>query len=249
MKGKRAKNKKFNFLKIIVFLFEVLLITIVIYCCIKIFEWIKENQQRNDILNEIQNTISFDEENVYNVDFKSLKQKNPDTIAWFKINETDIEYPIVKANDNEYYLTHDFYKSYNNNGWAFMDYRNKCDGTDKNIIIYGHNRRDGGMFATLKNILTDEWQNDDNNFIIPFITEKEKEEYKVFSIYKIEMEEYYLKTNFNNTTEFESFINKIKSRSIKDFKVDVKTDDKILTVSTCADDNQYRVVLHARKME
>lgn len=130
-----------------------------------------------------------------------------------------------------------------------MDYKNKCDNTDKNIVIYGHNRRDGGMFGTLKNILTDEWQNNKDNFVIPFITENEKSEYQVFSIYRIEKEEYYITTNFNTDKEYISFLDEIKSRSIKHFGIDVTSDDNILTLSTCANDNNYRVVLHAKKIK
>ena len=117
------------------------------------------------------------------------------------------------------------------------------------MIIYGHNRRDGSLFGKLKNILTDEWQNNHDNFIIPFITENEKLEYQVFSIYRIEKEDYYITTNFSTDKEFKDFIDKIKSRSIKDFGIDVTSDDNILTLSTCANDNKYRVVLHAKKIK
>ena len=178
-----------------------------------------------------------------------MKQKNPDTIAWLKVNGTDIEYPVVKTTNNDYYMTHSFDKSYNSSGWAFMDYKNKCDGTDKNMVIYGHNRRDGSIFGTLQNILTEEWQNNSENFKIPFITENEKAEYQVFSVYKIEKEDYYITTNFGNNTEFKKFIDEIKSRSEKDFGIEVTENDNILTLSTCANDSRYRVVLHARKQK
>lgn len=115
------------------------------------------------------------------------------------------------------------------------------------MVIYGHNRRDGSMFGTLKNILTDEWQNNQDNFVIPFITENDKLEYQVFSVYRIEKEDYYITTNFSTNNEFNDFINKIKLRSVKDFGVDVTSDDNIMTLSTCDNDNNYRVVLHAKK--
>ena len=128
-----------------------------------------------------------------------------------------------------------------------MDYKNKVDGTDKNIVIYAHNRKDGSMFGTLKNVLTEEWQKDTKNLIISFITGTEKQEYQVFSVYTIENEEYYITTNFKNDTEYQNFVSEIKSRSIIDFGVDIKSDDQVLTLSTCADNNKYRVVLHAKK--
>ena len=183
------------------------------------------------------------------MDFKSLKQKNSDTIAWIKVNGTDIEYPVVKTTNNDYYLTHSFDKSYNTAGWVFMNCNNKFDGTDNNIVIFAHNRMDGSMFGTLKNVLTSDWQNNKDNYIIPFITENEKDEYEVFSVYKIENEDYYITTNFKNDTEFQEFINKITSRSVKSFGTKVTTNDQILTLSTCAADNRYRVVVHAKKIK
>ena len=116
------------------------------------------------------------------------------------------------------------------------------------MVIYGHNRRDGSMFGTLKNILTEEWQNNTDNFSILLITENEKSEYKVFSVYRIEKEDYCITTNFGTDNKFKEFIDVIKSRSVKDFNVNVSIEDHILTLSTCADNNKYRVVLHAKKI-
>lgn len=238
--------------KVISTIVLIILISIMIFSGMKIYKWLKENRQNSNIRKEISNSVIIDENidtiDKYSIDFVNLKQTNPDTIAWVKVKGTEIEYPIVKAKNNEYYLTHSFDKSYNTAGWIFMDYKNKLDGTDKNIVIYGHNRKNGSMFASLKNVLTKEWQEIQENHKIPFITENEKAEYQVFSVYKIEDEDYYITTEFKNETEFQTFINKIKSRSVKDFGVEVNTEDQILTLSTCADNNNYRVVLHAKKI-
>lgn len=256
MKGKHyndnKKNKKRKTKNIIIPILLFIFISIMIFTGIKIFNWLKENKDSNDIIEDIQDSISIDDNtdtvDKYNVDFDSLKQKNSDTIAWLKVNGTSIEYPIVKTTNNDFYMTHSFDKSYNSAGWVFMDYKDKFDGTDNNMVIYGHNRRDGSMFGTLKNILTEEWQNNTDNFIIPLITENEKSEYRVFSVYRIEKEDYYITTNFGTDNEFQKFIDKIKSRSVKNFDVDVNTEDHILTLSTCANNNKYRVVLHAKKI-
>ena len=251
-KIKENKKTKLNIKNIIKIVFLIIFISIMIFTGIEIIKWLKENKESNDIIEDIQDAISINENidtvDKYNVNFEELKQKNSDTIAWIKVNGTNIEYPVVKTKNNDYYLTHSFDKSYNSAGWVFMDYKNKFDCTDNNMVIYAHNRRDGSLFGTLKNILTEEWQANSDNFVIPFITENEKAEYQVFSVYKIEKEDYYITTNFGKYTEFQKFIDKIKSRSIKDFNVEVTTNDQILTLSTCADNNKYRVVLHAKKM-
>lgn len=253
MRGKRyKKEKKITFKRIIIIIILLILISIMITSGIMILKWIKENIQSQKVMDNISESITINENinniDKYNINFEELKKINYDTIAWIKVNGTDIEYPVVKTTNNNYYMTHSFDKTYNGAGWVFMDYNDKFDGTDNNIVIYAHNRRNGSMFGTLKNILTEDWQNNEENYTIPLITENEKTEYQVFSVYKIEKEDYYITTNFGTDKEFEKFIATIKSRSIKDFGVDVSKDDNILTLSTCADNNNYRVVLHAKKI-
>ena len=231
---------------------QIILIAIIIFSGIKIIEWIKSNKENRDIMNQIKDgvTVYRDEENSneekYKIDFEKLKQKNSDIIAWIKVNGTDIDFPVVKGTDNSYYLTHNFNKEKNKAGWIFADYKNKFDGTDKNIVIYGHNMRDGSMFAGLKDVIKEDWYNNENNKYVTLITENEYQTYQVFSVYQTEVEEYYLQTNILN---FNEFIEKIKNRSKKDFNVEIKETDNLLTLSTCADNTKYRVVLHAVKIK
>lgn len=237
--------------KILITLIQIVLIAVIIFSGIKIIEWIKSNKKNKDIMSEIKENVVINNETdsnneEYKIDFAKLKQKNSDAIAWIKVNGTDIDFPVVKGTDNSYYLTHNFDKEKNKAGWIFADYRNKFDGTDKNIIIYGHNMKNGSMFASLKDVIKEEWYNNENNKYIALITENENCKYQVFSVYQIETEEYYLQTNISN---FKEFVEKIKGRSKKDFNVDIKETDSILTLSTCADNTKYRVVLHAVKIK
>lgn len=237
--------------KILVTFIQIVLIAVIIFSGIKIIEWIKSNKKNNDIMSEIKENVVINNEmdsnnEEYKIDFAKLKQKNSDAIAWIKVNGTDIDFPVVKGTDNSYYLTHNFDKEKNKAGWIFADYRNKFDGTDKNIIIYGHNMKNGSMFASLKDVIKEEWYNNENNKYIALITENENCKYQVFSVYQIETEEYYLQTNISN---FKEFVEKIKGRSKKKFNVDIKETDSILTLSTCADNTKYRVVLHAVKIK
>lgn len=237
--------------KILVTFIQIVLIAVIIFSGIKIIEWIKSNKKNKDIMSEIKENVVINNEmdsnnEEYKIDFAKLKQKNSDAIAWIKVNGTDIDFPVVKGTDNSYYLTHNFDKEKNKAGWIFADYRNKFDGTDKNIIIYGHNMKNGSMFASLKDVIKEEWYNNENNKYIALITENENCKYQVFSVYQIETEEYYLQTNILN---FKEFVEKIKGRSKKDLNVDIKETDSILTLSTCADNTKYRVVLHAVKIK
>ena len=250
MNKKRKLNKKMLFL----FIFIVIFLIMFIVSIIKILFYINDNKNnkviQDNIIKEsitIINSKSNDkEETKYKVDFKSLKEKNSDTIAYLKVNGTNIDYIVVRGNDNNYYLKHNFEKNWNISGWIFSDYRNKFDGTDKNIVIFGHNTKDGSMFGTLKKVLNKDWYKNKDNHNIILVTEEDTYYYKVFSTYSIKAEDYYINTKFKNNNEFGEFTNTIKSRSIYDYNVEVNNADKILTLSSCIGDGKKRVVLHAK---
>ena len=249
-RAKHYNKKKTNIPIIILMIFFIILL---FFSGTKIVIWYMNNQNNKKISDEIAEFVTVDEtkednEEKYVVDFEKLKEKNSDIVAWLKVNGTNIETTVVKTTNNYYYLTHNFNKEYNSAGWIFADYKNKVDGTDKNIVIYGHNMRDDSMFGSLKNILNSDWYDNEENTNITLYTENEKCIYKVFSIYKIESEDYYITTEFENDKKFEQFVNTIKKRSIKEFDIDVSESDNILTLSTCANNNKYRVVLHAKKI-
>ena len=249
-RAKHYNKKKTNIISIILlFIFIILLF----YSGTKIVIWYMNNQNNKKISDEISKFITLDEtkednEGKYVIDFEKLKEKNSDIVAWLKVNGTNIETTVVKTTDNDYYLTHNFNKEYNSAGWIFADYKNKVDGTDKNLVIYGHNMRDNSMFGSLKWVINEDWYNNEDNKYITLVTENETQIYEVFSVYQIEEEDYYIQTNFNTEKEFSTFLETIKKRSKKDFNVDVNKEDNILTLSTCANNNKYRVVLHAKKI-
>ena len=150
---------------------------------------------------------------VENIDFNKLINKNPDTIGWIKVLGTDINYPVVQTNNNDFYLTHSFDKSYNKAGWIFADYINKNlknNELDKNTIIYGHNRQNNSMFGTLSNVFKEEWLSNKENHYINFSTLNNNMVWEVFSTYIIEKEEYYIQSNFSSNEEYISFLNTIK---------------------------------------
>lgn len=241
----KKKDKKAILIKLLNLIFVLGIIISIIH----ITKWYLDNKENKDLENKLANVVTIEQKSgdkEYNINFKELEAVNNETIGWLKVNGTDIEYAVVKTKNNSYYLNHNFEKKYNIAGWIFVDYKNNFDGTDKNIVIYGHNRKDGSMFGTLKNILKEEWYSNEENLVIDFITEQEQAKYQVFSVYKIEKEDYYINTEFKED-EFEEFIDALKDRSIKDFNIDVSAEDSILTLSTCADNNKYRVVLHAKK--
>lgn len=249
----RAKHYNKNKTNIPIIILMIFFIILLFFSGAKIVIWYMNNQNNKKISDEISKFVTLDEtkednEGKYVVDFEKLKEKNLDIVAWLKVNGTNIETTVVKTTNNDYYLTHNFNKEYNSAGWIFADYKNKVDGTDKNLVIYGHNMRDNSMFGSLKWVINEDWYNNEDNKYITLVTENETQIYEVFSVYQIEEEDYYIQTNFNTEKEFSTFLETIKKRSKKDFNVDVNKEDNILTLSTCANNNKYRVVLHAKKI-
>lgn len=238
---------------------QVISIIIIIISLYYIYLWYIDNKKTENILNEIYESANVSSDNisvdndlkieVENIDFNKLINKNPDTIGWIKVLGTDINYPVVQTNNNDFYLTHSFDKSYNKAGWIFADYINKNlknNELDKNTIIYGHNRQNNSMFGTLSNVFKEEWLSNKENHYINFSTLNNNMVWEVFSTYTIEKEEYYIQSNFSSDEEYISFLNTIKNRSTYKYDVNISKEDKILTLSTCTNVGEGRTVLHAK---
>ncbi len=180
--------------------------------------------------------------------FDTLKQKNADTVGWIQINNTKINYPVVQADTNSYYLNRDFFKKKNSMGWIFMDYRNDIENLNRNTIIYGHNIKQGIMFGTIKNMMSSSWYNNTSNQTITFNTLNKNMKWQIFSLYQINETEDYLKTEFATDDEYIEFLNMLKNRSKKDFQVPLDANSKILTLSTCFS-HTTRHVVHAVLIE
>ena len=241
-------NKKSK--KIIVNIFIVLCVAALIYSLTNIVLWyvgVKRNQAIKEETRKIIDESTNKEDNL--IDFTKLKEKNSDIVAYLTLPNTDIDYIVVKGNDNKFYLRHNLYKEYSHPGWIFMDYHNKLDGNDKNIVIYGHNNKEGIMFGSLKKVLTKEWYENANNHTFNLVLEDRILTYQVFSTYTIKVEDYYINTVFKNNNEFNKFVNIVKKRSVYDYGVEVSGNDSILTLSTCSDIKNKRVVLHAKLLK
>ncbi len=178
--------------------------------------------------------------------FDKLLTINPDTVGWLTVNNTKVNYPVVKANDNDYYLKRDFNQKKNSMGWIYMDYRNSINVMSQNTIIYGHNINGGLMFGSLRYTLNPSWYKKATNQIITFNSINQNMKWQIFSIYKVGVTNDYLYANFETDEEYLAYINKMKSRSIYDFNVSVNEKDYLLTLSTCYGTGKQRLVIHAK---
>ena len=201
------------------------------------------NPPKDDKDNDYWNFMKL---SLLNVDIEALKKQNPDTVGFINVAGTNINYPVVQTGDNDYYLHHSFKKNRNDAGWVFMDHRNNSGLTDQNTVIYGHSRLDSTMFSTLKNTLGTSWVNNKENYVVRYVTENETMLFQVFSVYTVPAESYYIQTAFGSAAQYSGWLNEMIGRSKHNFNTVVDESDQILTLSTCYDDNDVRVVMQAK---
>lgn len=176
----------------------------------------------------------------------ALMAENSDTVAWLDIPGTAIQYPIVQGKDNDHYLTHTFAGKKGAAGAIFMDSYNSGDFSDFNTVIYGHNMKDGSMFATLDSYESQSFL--DKHLTIRISTLAESREYRIFAAYTAKGVEDFDFRGFTATTETDrrSFILAARKRADNYSKVTVSVDDHLLTLVTCTDDRQaWYYVVHA----
>lgn len=266
---KKRLRKDRVFLLVLLLFFS----TIFIFSAFKVIEWLSDNNNTDKVIEKNNNDVKVDEvkdnENtevideeptepekvsdyfyyitypLINVDFESLLKTNNETVGWINVNNTNINYPFVQGINNTYYLNHSFDKSYNSAGWVFMDYRNNKEMNNKNTILYAHGRIDKTMFGSLYKTQYPAWYQNRSNHIIRISTPSVNMSYQIFSVYKIEEESYYIQTDFTSDDVYLEFLNTIKERSKYDFNVVLNESDKIITLSTCANDKE-RYVVHAK---
>lgn len=270
---KRKQNRKTRLRPWFFWFLILIFISLIIISILKLFFWQQDNKKISKLENEIDELVEYElieeegtlvnppskeKENendywyyvsfpFYEVDFTNLTKKNSDTIAFIHLNNTNINYPVVQTTNNDYYLTHAFDKSYNSAGWIYMDYRNKLNPLSDNIVIYGHGRLDNTVFGSLKKTLEKDWQKNKENYIINLSTSTNNYLYQIFSIYTIKSESYYITTDFSSTKEKEKWINTMNKRNTAStIKTKANADDKILTLSTCYNNNDIRMVVQAK---
>jgi sortase B len=185
--------------------------------------------------------------------FTPLYDMNSDIKGWIIIPSTVINYPVVETSDNSYYLSKGFNETKDNHGTLFLDYRDNINPMSQNLIIYGHEMRDGQMFHSIRNYAKVDFYN--SSPIITFNTLYSNEKWEVFAAFianTVPSQGYvfnYLITNFSSSNDFTSFINEVKARSLIKTSVDVNPGDTLLTLSTCTYElPEARFVVMARRV-
>ncbi|MBE6851912.1 MAG: class B sortase [Ruminococcus sp.] len=175
---------------------------------------------------------------------QEYKEMNSDTVGWIRLSNTVIDYPVVKAGDNDYYINRDFDRREDPAGWVFMDFRCGMESEyfTENTLMYGHNMADGSMFSDLKKYQRDEAFYEQNP-IIEVSSLSADYQYKVFAFMlcngvKGSDFEFWNYIFFPQETEdpewsLAKYLSKINDKSLITTNVDVREGDKLLALSTC----------------
>lgn len=208
-------------------------------------------------------TDSGDDTTPETQNWDALKKLNKEIVAWITIDNTKIDYPVLEhEGDNaysQYYLNRTYKKSYSSYGSVFVDYRSTDSVNSKNVILHGHNIRDGSMFNGLMGYgdLKGDLDFYKNHPIIEFNTPEANGQYKIISVFKTStLYEHddgkffnYMQGSFLSDAEFMNYVYNVRIRSLINCPVMVNEDDQLLTLSTCSYEfSNFRTVVVARKL-
>ena len=186
------------------------------------------------------------------VDFEALRETGPDIIGWLSLPDTVINYPVTQADDNEYYLHHLYDGTYNKVGCLFADYENQADFSDRNTIIYGHNMRDGSMFAALNEY--DEQSYFDTHKQMYLVTPEGGYLCEIFTAFVAKPSESGSDTSpwrlsWKDDGAYTTWLTAMAERSVVETDVTVTSSDKVLTLSTCTPGGASRFIVMAKLVE
>lgn len=205
---------------------------------------------QQDVLDEDSHTkvvIGEDEQEVeipFTYNHQALLNINSQGIGYIYIPSIDCRLPMIQGDDNDYYLTHTFNKEYSANGCLFEDYRINGGLSASQIIIYGHNMRNGAMFGKLKNYQDYSFWNNSGNDVLYIYTGNVIKEYKIFSCYISEAISDTYTFNFPTLESMRDYAVNMKAKSMYDTGVDVSTATQVITLSTCTNDGEQRFIVH-----
>jgi sortase B len=221
--------------KIVLILFIIIVLCLLTYLGINFLKKkqgigeIKESEVigKTEIITSEQKGVNLQE------DIRALNLNYKDAKGWLMIPGTSIDFPIFQSKDNDRYLRNDRDNVTTKWGETFLDYR--CDINKMNnmshFIIYGHNTEVDSHFTPLLNYKNEKFMNEHK--LIEFSTINGNYKWEVFSVYRTDVNFFYIDVSFANLNEYGEFLNTLKSKSMFDTKVNISSSDTILTLSTC----------------
>lgn len=182
------------------------------------------------------------------VDFEALQQVNSDVIGWICIEGTKINYPIVQTTDNDYYLNRLVDRTYNGAGSIFMDFRNLPDFSDYHTVIYGHNMKNGTMFAPITDYKKKGFHEEHPVGMI--MTPEKNFRFEIIGGYVADPDDPAWNLDFNTEEECLDWLRDAMRRSTVGGDYVPTGGEKIITLSTCSYEFDFaKYVLICRVMD
>lgn len=183
------------------------------------------------------------------VDFEKLKKTNKDIVAWIQFDEPErISYPVVKGADNDKYLKTTVEGKQNSAGAIFMDANNSGEFGDRNTFIYGHNMKNGSMFGQLRKFKTKDYYEQNPYFYI-YTPDGKEVKYQIFAVCIVEDTSRSYTRFYNSDEEYLDYLKYIKSIARYDTGVELTTESKIISLSTCTNVSEtQRLLVHGVKI-
>ena len=182
---------------------------------------------------------------------KKLQKENDDIVGWLEIEDTNINYPVLQGDDNEFYLNRNYKKEKSEKGSIFLDAKYNWNIPSNNLLIYGHNIINGLMFQDLLKYESQDFYKKHPN--IKFTTEKDDKEYEIISVFKSRVYykaeknvfRYYDFINAKKEEDYMEFVKNAKKASIYDTETTAKYGDELITLVTCSyhiEDGRFVVI-------
>ena len=186
-------------------------------------------------------------------EFLSLYKKNNDLIGWLRSDAIEeIDFPIVKR-DNDYYMAHDFYGRENLAGTVFLDQAGSILPRASNLVLHGHNMKNGSMFGKLSRYLDVFFLKGQPMFTFSTLYESATYVPYAVSIASIDLNSpmyaEFAHSEFASDAEMLAYTARLSELSVFDLPVDVRADDKLLTLATCHGlEDSERLILALREL-
>lgn len=202
----------------------------------------KENIENKVVQKDVEHVnvpTTFNKE----VSFQNLHNENSDYLFWLYIPNTKIDYPVMMSRDNKDYLHSSFYKEKLYSGTLFIDALSNKRENQENLIVYGHNMKDGSMFGTLKKWRSEKYFNEHK--FIEIYTEKEKRVYLIFAVREVSSNMNLLHYKLDGFTN-EEYIQDARNNNIhfREFEDQYKN-NQIMTLSTCMSNDAKRLIINS----
>ena len=254
----KEKHRQKSTKMVLITIFAIILIGSAGYLIYHFYQQWSQKEDTDNIASDIENAIETakDEngeeaaEKVMLEKLADLKKENNDIVGWIKIEDTNINYPVVQTDNNDYYINHNFKKKYNELGSIFLDKDCSIEKPTANFLIYGHRSEGKQMFETLTKYKKESFYKEHKTF--EFSTLNEVGTYQVIAVFQSQVYyknqdvfKYYFFKDAKNKTEFDNYINNIKKLSMYKIEDTATYGEQLITLSTCdyhVEDGRFAVV-------